>query len=187
MIESVRKVLPKDDRATLLALDGAKVLSVFYQLERIPADATHLVLSVGGNNALWMAGSVFSLPSSDVRSSMQKIAESISEFKSDYKRLIKELRSRSSHLSICTIYDSIPGLDSSDSTGLCMFNDTITRTAFENAIPLIDLRAICNESTDYATVSPIEPSALGSEKIARAILDAVSGGQASHRVIGYAT
>lgn len=183
VIEHVRRMLPVGDRATMIALDGATVSSVFRQMERIPDDATHLVLSVGGNNALWTAGNIFAQESTDVRSSLQQIAEVLVEFKSEYRRLIRDLCERRLPLVVCTVYDCVPGLDSSEIAGLCLFNDTITRTAFEAGATLIDLRTICHESSDYASVSPIEPSASGGGKIARAILNALSEHSDFRRVI----
>ncbi len=183
VIEHVRRILPAGDQATLVAVDGATVSSVFYQLERIPADATHLVLSAGGNDALWTAGNVFAQESTNVRSSLQYIAESLVEFHSEYKRLIRAIREWRLPVVTCTVYDSVPGLDSSETAGLCLFNDTITRTAFELGTTLIDLRTICNEASDYSSVSPIEPSASGGGKIARAILSALSDRSDFRRVI----
>lgn len=184
VIEHLRRILPAEDQATLLALDGATVSSVFRQLERIPNDATHLILSAGGNDALWMAGNIFSKETSDVRSALQCIAESLAKFKTEYRRLISDLQERRLPLVTCTIYDSVPGLESAELAGLGVFNDTITRTAFEFGTTLIDLRTICNETSDYAPVSPIEPSASGGGKIARAIINALSDGHAFRRVIG---
>jgi hypothetical protein len=48
-----------------------------------------------------------------------------------------------------------------------LFNDVITRAAFARGLPLIDLRLICSEPSDYA--NPIEPSAQRGDKIAAAI------------------
>jgi hypothetical protein len=70
---------------------------------------------------------------------------------------------------VCTVYDSIPDLSPADFAGLCLFNDVILREAFRAGLPVIDLRLVCNELSDYASTSPIEPSALGGGKIARAI------------------
>jgi hypothetical protein len=52
VITHLRECLGSEWDATLLAVDGAKVESVLWQLNNLPHDATHLVLSVGGNNAL---------------------------------------------------------------------------------------------------------------------------------------
>ena len=48
--------LPRGWRATLLAVDGAVAADVPSQLARLPADATHLVVSAGGNDALGAGG-----------------------------------------------------------------------------------------------------------------------------------
>lgn len=168
----------------MIAFDGATVASVFRQLERIPDDATHLVLSAGGNDALGMAGYLLSQPSHDVRSALERIAESVAGFTSEYRRLVSRLRALRLPLAVCTIYDGVPGLAPSEIAGLCVFNDTITRVAFENGATLIDLRTICNEASDYSALSPIEPSVSGGEKITRAIIGAVSDGSNFHRVIG---
>jgi len=183
VIEHVRRTLPRDSGATLLALDGAVVSSVFRQLERLPEDTTHLVLSVGGNNALWTAGNYFSLETATVRDALEKIAEARSEFATEYRQLIDKLRAIGKPLTICTVYDAIPGLAAAEIAGLCLFNDIITRNAFRVGATLIDLRSICREASDYSGLSPIEPSAAGGGKIARAIVDAVLGGSAATSVI----
>jgi hypothetical protein len=41
-----------------------------------------------------------------------------------------------------------------------------------DSLPVIDLRSICNRPEDYA--NPIEPSSIGGEKIARAIVALVT-------------
>ena len=62
--------------------------------------------------------------------------------------------------------------------------DFITRTAFQAGATLIDLRLLCRENTDYSGLSPIEPSAAGGGKIARAIVDAVLASSGGSRVLG---
>ena len=46
-----------------------------------------------------------------------------------------------------------------------------------------DLRNLCREASDYSSLSPIEPSAAGGGKIARAIVSAVLGDEPASRVI----
>lgn len=183
VIEHVRRVLPAEWQATLLAIDGAVVSSVLRQLERLPEDATHLVLSVGGNNALWTAGNLFSLQPASLRHGLEEVAAVRGEFAAEYRSLVAELRKTGKPLAVCTIYDAIPGLGAAEIAGLCVFNDIITRTAFSVGSTLIDLRLVCNERTDYSTISPIEPSAAGGGKIARAILSAVLGEQGSSVIV----
>ena len=48
----LRALLAPEDKVTLLATDGDVTADIARQLQRLPADATHLILSVGGNDAL---------------------------------------------------------------------------------------------------------------------------------------
>jgi hypothetical protein len=52
VVRQVRQRLPPGARATLVAVDGSTTGDVRRQLRRVSEDATHLVLSVGGNDAL---------------------------------------------------------------------------------------------------------------------------------------
>ena len=56
VIEHLRRSLPAGWRATLLARDGAGTAEMDRQLDLLPPDATHLVVSVGGNDALDHSG-----------------------------------------------------------------------------------------------------------------------------------
>ena len=52
VVEQVRRRLPVGFEATLAAVDGSRMHHVPQQLGGVPEDTTHLVLSVGGNDAL---------------------------------------------------------------------------------------------------------------------------------------
>src|SRR5437879_11657196 len=52
VIRQLQAKLPGGWNATLRAVDGSMVRDVASQLSRLPQDATHLVVSAGGNNAL---------------------------------------------------------------------------------------------------------------------------------------
>ena len=52
VVSQVRQLLGKLSSATLLAVDGSTTEDIASQLERVPGDASHLVLSVGGNDAI---------------------------------------------------------------------------------------------------------------------------------------
>ena len=58
VIDHVRSRLPVDWQATLLAVDGSVIADVYRQLGALPHDATHLVLSAGGNDALSEVGTL---------------------------------------------------------------------------------------------------------------------------------
>src|ERR1700737_5356342 len=52
VVSQVREFLPSGWGTSLLAVDGSTTDNIADQMGRLPEDATHLVLSVGGNNAL---------------------------------------------------------------------------------------------------------------------------------------
>jgi len=52
VVTQLRSLVSVSWTATLLAADGARIDDVARQVERLPSDASHLVLSVGGNDAL---------------------------------------------------------------------------------------------------------------------------------------
>ncbi|TWU38673.1 hypothetical protein Q31b_37510 [Novipirellula aureliae] len=172
--EHLTNMLTDADKASLVAVDGAVISSVFRQVERIPEATTHLVLSVGGNDALHLESSVFEQQSDDIRDALAKMKASLETFQCEYAKLIETLLNLKLPLAVCTVYDSIPGLDDAALCGLAIINDIITRIAFENSVNLIDLRVLCDESKDYSAVSPIEPSHQGGQKISHVINQATS-------------
>lgn len=52
----LRPRLPNGWRASLRAVDGAVIGGVGSQVRQLPTDASHLVVSVGGNDALGHSG-----------------------------------------------------------------------------------------------------------------------------------
>lgn len=175
VLEHLQRLLPADWRATLLARDGAVTTSLDRQVDHLPDDATHLVLSVGGNNALDHAGFIAGEPASSFVQVLTEMAEIRATFQREYQECLRQLLGRGLPLAVCTVYDAIPDLTAAELTGLCLFNDVILREAFRGGLPVLDLRLICTERTDYAQSSPIEPSASGGGKIARAITRWLTG------------
>jgi hypothetical protein len=169
VLDWLRRSLPRDSRATLLAVDGACVANVSRQLARVPAEATHLIVSVGGNDALECAALVLHELAESYREVLSRLAEVRAEFARQYRRMVAEVAALEKPMALCTIYDAVPGLEEAERAGLCLFNDVILREAVCRRLPVIDLRAMCNEPSDFAAISPIEPSARGGAKIARAV------------------
>ena len=96
-------------------------------------------------------------------------------FATDYRTMLDAVMERQLPTAVSTIYDGRSGSDAQQSVNvaaLCLFNDVITREAFERGLPVIDLRLICNEPDGYA--NPIEPNSLGGERMAAAIVNAVT-------------
>jgi lysophospholipase L1-like esterase len=175
VVAQVRPKLPQQWQATLCAVDGAVVRDVERQLRTVPADATHLIVSVGGNDGLRNIG-VLREPARSVAEAVGRLAGVREEFATDYRAMLEAVLAHRRPVAVCTIYDARfpdPQEQRLVVTGLSLFNDVITREAFARRLPLIDLRLICNEPDDYA--NPIEPSAKGGDKIATAIAQVAAG------------
>jgi hypothetical protein len=173
VIEQVRRGLTSGWKATLLAIDGHTVEDVVTQLPKVPSDATHLVLSVGGNDAL-SASVLLREPAVTVGDALAVLAEAFAEFREAYTGMLERVLALRKPISPCTIYDAIPVIGGPERAALAGFNDVIARAAVTNGIPLIDLRVICNHPDDYSPLSPIEPSVTGGAKIADAICRALA-------------
>lgn len=163
----LRRELP-DWTCSLLAVDGDVIAGVHRQLGALPGDATLLVVSAGGNDALGHAPLLQERPSS-VAEALAMLAAAQATFTRDYSAMLDAVAATGLRSAVCTIYDTPPsGPDHRViKAALCLFNDVITRAAFSRGTALIDLRLICSEDGDYA--NPIEPSVQGGLKIARAI------------------
>jgi lysophospholipase L1-like esterase len=168
VIEQLRRELPAGWGATLLATDMDVTADVERQLRNLPPEATHVVVSVGGNDALGQAGilNVTGRTGGELLGQLQQAGD---EFRATYRAMLAALRATGHPSFVCTVYDAVPGLEPGARAGLALFNDTIVREAFAAKVPILDLRLICTEATDYSALSPIEPSARGGAKIARAV------------------
>lgn len=185
VVAQLREELGPGWRATLLAVDGDTTSGIARQLGRLPHDATHLAVSVGGNDALAFAY-LLDEPAGSVSSALDMLADARDPFAATYGEMVDALCARKLPLAVCTIYDTRPSEPRQRTvrTAASLFNDAITRAAFSRGISLLDLRLICSEDADYA--NPIEPSAQGGRKIARAIAALVTDDGAAPRstVIG---
>jgi hypothetical protein len=169
VVEHLRRILPGGWRVTLLAIDGSVAADVPRQLERVPADVSHLIVSAGGNDGLDQSGLILHEPAGSFAEVLARMADLRGEFRQSYQRMLQHVLGCGKPTGVCTVYDAIPGLDPSEAAALSLFNDVILREAFRAGVPVIDLRLICHEPTDYSRASPIEPSVSGGGKIARAI------------------
>jgi GDSL-like Lipase/Acylhydrolase family len=175
VVSQVRGLLPPGWDATLLAVDGATTDRVADQLGRLPVQATHLVLSVGGNDALMNIG-ILETPVSTVSKAVEALADIASDFERRYRLAVAACLDTARPLAVCTVYNGCfedQAFQRVASTTLRVFNDAIIRVAIEHALPVIDLRSVCATRADYA--NPIEPSSVGGEKIARVIVGLVCG------------
>lgn len=165
----LKGLLPDDARVTLVAVDGDGAADVAPQADRIPSGATHLVLSVGGNDALGHV-ELLDRPAPSGAEVLRWFAVAVEEFEAEYGLVLDLLGRRRLPLVVCTIYNG--NLDAAHQrparAALAIFNDAIQRAARERGLDVIELRHICTMPSDYA--NPIEPSVEGGAKIAAAIV-----------------
>ena len=160
VVRQLCDLLPPGWRASLLAVDGATTRDVPRQMDKMPPDASHLVVSAGGNDALG-ASYLLGAPARNVGETVAMLAEAQAAFDAAYRAMLESVLAARRPTAICTIYDT-PSFDPDRriiKAALALFNDRISRGAVANLLPLIDLRLICSEDSDYA--NPIEPSARG--------------------------
>jgi lysophospholipase L1-like esterase len=156
-------------KVTLLAVDGHVTSDVERrQLANVPHDASHLVISVGGNDALGQAA-ILTERANSVAEAVGRLADTRTSFARNYNQMIEAALRLAAPTAVCTVYDANYPEPQRRlvTTALTVFNDVITRAAFRRGLPLIDLRLICSEPADYA--NPIEPSAKGGDKIAASV------------------
>src|SRR5205823_6275105 len=144
------------------------------QLARVPAEATHLVVSVGGNDALG-AGGLLREPAATVGDALAVLGEILAGFRDEYAGMLRAVLGLGKPTAVCTVYDAIPILGPAERVGLCGFNEVILRAGIAAGLPVLDLRLVCPDPGDYSPLSPIEPSVVGGAKIADAIVRVVTG------------
>lgn len=171
VLTQLRELQGPDNIVTLLARDGdvlADMAEQVVRLSRLQTPPTWLFVSCGGNDVLGLVGEM----QRGVRSVLEGcelLATWQASFQQDYIRMLELVLAKGKQTAVATIYDSVPGLSPGLRTALAAFNDVILREATRRRVPVLDLRLVCTEQSDYSTASPIEPSALGAAKIAAAI------------------
>ncbi|MFT6207061.1 MAG: hypothetical protein ACJA0T_000965 [Colwellia sp.] len=156
--------------AQLIAVDGDVTNDVEKQLTKYNGAVDKLFISCGGNDALQNAD-ILNMHCSTVHEAMTLFAKILKGFRSDYKNMLKVAKKRTNNVTVCTIYNQVPGIDEATKTALALFNEVILEEAFIHDVAVIDLRILCDEHDDYAPISPIEPSGQGGDKIATSIHD----------------
>ncbi|HEY0529678.1 MAG TPA: SGNH/GDSL hydrolase family protein [Gemmatimonadaceae bacterium] len=174
VIAQVKARLGDASKATLLAVDGSVTSDVKNQLRKLPSDATHLIVSAGGNDALGHTD-ILDARSKSTADTLERLAEIAADFERRYAMMLDAILAVKKPTAISTIYyPRFPDrtLQRLSVTALTVFNDVILRLGFAAGIPILDLRLICSEDADYANA--IEPSSHGGEKIAQAIVGLVN-------------
>jgi hypothetical protein len=186
VISHLKSDLGRDHCATLLAFDGAVLNDVSSQLRHVShleLPATHLAVSCGGNDVLALAIALEG-PTGNIFAAAQTLADWQADFREQYVRMIDAVQAIGLPVAVCTIYDAVPGLAGAHTACLALFNDIIIREAIARRLTILDLRLLCCDAADYSSVSAIEPSGQGGQKIAHALHDFAtsSGNDATHRI-----
>lgn len=184
VVTHLRGLLPVGFKASLVAVDGSTTADLGDQVGSIPTDVTRIALSIGGNDALLNAD-LLNLPVASTREALLLFGQRIAEFERSYRAALAGVLKHVPNTTVCTVYNGNLPDDQAPSArvALMMFNDVILRAAFHWRLPVIDLRLVCSEPSDYA--NPIEPSGSGGAKIARAIaatLNSTADGASASRV-----
>ena len=88
-------------------------------------------------------------------------------FEEEYSSAVEACLRLGLPLTVCTVHNgNFPDADFNRCAriALAVFNDVIFQVSLARGIDVIVLRAVCTLPTDFA--NPIEPSAIGGEKIA---------------------
>lgn len=171
VVSHLRAMMPDDWQATLAAVDGSVAEGVVRQAAKIPAGATHLFVSAGGNDAL-MNADLLTLPAHSSAAVFDQLADRVSDFEARYRAMLEALRRLDLPITVCTVYFpnfADAAMQKITTAALAAFNDAIVRQAIVAGLPVIDLRLVCDEKSDYA--NEIEPSGAGGRKIAAKILE----------------
>jgi hypothetical protein len=144
VVSHLRQQLPAGWKATLRAVDGNVADDVHGQIINLPDDATHLIVSAGGNDALLNAG-ILQMRATSGAEVFDKLADISGAFEYQYRRMLQAVLNLQKPVAVCTIY--YPRIPESFAqkiavAALSSFNDVIIKQAFLAGLPLIDLRLV---------------------------------------------
>ena len=168
-LSHLQRALPAEWTASMVAVDGHVTRYVARQLQGISADASHLMVSVGGNDALQVANRWTMLEDLPFGKVAEQLAHYQQQFRHEYRKMLSEVQVHRLPTAVCTIYTAVPNLPPDQVAALSYFNDVIMEEAARAKVAVVDLRLICVSPADYSARSPIEPSKMGGRKIAQAL------------------
>jgi hypothetical protein len=174
VLAQLQHLLPEGWTASSRALDGSTTTHMTQQMLGIPEGATHLVLSVAGNDLLGWSNELINTPVNVSSEVLLMLAQKMDRFEVTYRWTVEYCLGCGLPPVLCTIYNGNSSSSSSQNAArvaVALFNDVILRLAREKNLKTIDLRQVCVSPEDYA--NPIEPSAIGGKKIAQAIWEIV--------------
>jgi lysophospholipase L1-like esterase len=160
---------------TMIAVDGDTTEDVLEnQLDNLKEPVSHIVLSIGGNDLLQNLH-LLQDETSGMKFALEKSSELIGEIQENYTKILEHLSQYDAKVLLCTVYEGdlksdvmLAQFDKAGQAMLKMHNDTVYYLASKFEVDVLELRNIFTNKEDYA--NPIEPSHIGGEKLAKAII-----------------
>ena len=160
---------------TMIAVDGDTTKDVLdNQLDNLKEPVSHIVLSIGGNDLLQNLH-LLQDETSGMKFALEKCSELINEIQENYIKILEHLSQYDAKVLLCTVYEGdlesdllLAEYDKAGQVMLKMHNDTVYYLASKFEVDVLELRNIFTNKEDYA--NPIEPSHIGGEKLAKAII-----------------
>jgi len=164
----LKDLLGTGARVTLVAREGDVTVGIPHQVRTLPGDATHLVLSVGGNGALGFM-ELLRRPVPHVWGALEELTDAVEQFRAQYHAALAAVLELGLPTLVFTIYNgAFPEEEQAViTTALRLFNDVIVQAAGGAGLPVAELRRVCREGTDF--LNPIEPSPAGRWKLAHTV------------------
>src|SRR5215510_16165057 len=137
VIAQVRRQIPDGWIASLRAVDGSVVENVRKQALDLPDDATHLVISAGGNDAILNAD-ILQQKAASSAEVLSKLADIAGEFEYRYSEMLEGVLRLKKSTAVCTIYYPRipePFTQKMAVAALAIFNDVIIKHAFLAGVP----------------------------------------------------
>ena len=160
---------------TMIAVDGDTTEEVLdNQLDILKDPVSHIVLSIGGNDLLQNLH-LLQDETSGMKFALEKSSELIGEIQENYTKILEHLSQYDAKVLLCTVYEGdlesdvlLAEYDKAGQAMLKMHNDTVYFLASKFEVDVLELRNIFTNKEDYA--NPIEPSHIGGERLAKAII-----------------
>jgi len=173
------QVRQQEPLTTMCALDGALIAAVCEQVRSSPEDATHYIVSVGGNNATGATTTVLG-EVGDAEEAIIRLHTFVQTFELQFSSMIEQLVQaiHGKPLIVCSCYNpcfaafdvTTVGQEAANTT-MALIADAILRVATRFKLPVIDWRRVMTQVEDFA--NPIEPSSIGGAKMASCIVSVV--------------
>ena len=103
IVRQVRQRLSHGSEATLAVADGSMTRAVREQLLRLPAEAMHLVVGAGGNDAL-NSSDLLTTPVCSTAEALLGLADIGDEFERGYLAMLAKALAHGLPTAVCTVY-----------------------------------------------------------------------------------